>query len=786
MAMRVSWDQMFGRRTPDSDAPAPFLSGRWRVWLNAGEELLTFFLTYVALAAVVASIERANWVVEMPSLSNAAIVGLVSGWVLARTRVSGWLLHPPGIIAGVAVVLSMVLRSLRIAPGLPDGIRDRWEELYARNAAWGQALLKGDFSTDPLPFVLMVVFGAWLLAYLAAWSVARWRNPWLALVPGSIALLTNISYLPGQPAAELVIFLFAAILLFARVHLLRTIERWTTAPSEAAVTPSLLSLEVLNLATWVGIFLIVVAWMIPTANHRGPFASAWSWALTPVSQRVDRIGQLFIGVGSKQSLGLHRFESALPLQGSVGLGSAPLLGVSVGDDAPAVLYLRGAVYDQYTGYGWKQGSFTTRPLLGTTVETASFGTQQTRAQARQPVLGSIRLDEVPARRRLFSFGEPLAASVGARMVSGGAPEDLVGLEPATPMEKGDQYQTVGTVTAASIDRLLTSSTDYAPWMRDRYLQLLADLPPEVRALARQIAGEERIPYKLATKVEDYLRTNYVYSLEVGTRSQREDAVKYFLFDAKRGYSDYFASSMVVLLRAMNVPARVAVGFAMEVGERDPVTKEFKVTDQNSWVWPQVYFPGSGWVDFNPTPSRALIPRIGNPDDLATPEANALDLGLLPNDLLLEEEFIEPSASLGEEAGGELAGILAKAGTWLFVASLAVVSAFVVGRIVWTAMFRGLSDASQRWAKVQTLAGWAGVTVRRDRTPFEEAALLNTALARPPIDLAPLAHAYVVERYGGRAMTETEEEANQMAALYVDARSRLTRRLVRRFFGLGRR
>jgi transglutaminase-like putative cysteine protease len=782
MTMRVTWDQLFGQqRTPERPAEGPFPDS-WRPAMAIGEEVLTFFLTFMALFSVVTSVEKADWVPEMPSLTRAAVIGLFSGWVLARTRVAGWALHLVGVSAGVIVVLLMVMRSIRLEFGAPDTLRERWLDLWTRNGEWLQALRAGEFSTDPLPFVLMVVFAAWFLAYLAAWAVARWRNPWLALVPGAVALLTNISYLPGQPSAELIIFLFAAILLFARVHLLRRVERWS---GDNSARPAMLSLEVLNLATWVGIALIVAAWMIPTANNWGPVSSVWSAILSPITDRVDRVGQLFIGVGSKRSLGLHQFEGVLPLQGTVSLGDQQLLRIEAPESVPEELYLRGAVYDQYIGDGWKQGPLTDRPQPQIAVDVAASGNQQTRAQLRQPIPARIYLDELIARRRLMSFGEPLAASVGARIVNGAGPEDLVALAPTSDFEKGDEYQTVGTVTAASVERLLAAQADYPQWVRDRYLLIPSDLPPEVRALAQQIAAGERVPYRIAIKVEDYLRSNYEYSLEMPERSPRQDAIAHFLFDAQRGYSDYFASSMAVLLRLLGVPSRIAVGFAVDSTNLDATTKQFHITDQDSWAWTQAYFPGLGWIDFNPTPSRALIVRAGaDLNATATPES-ILDPAPFPDDPGLLEEFEEPidlgEGSAADERSG-LARFLAGLGTWLLMASLAFVALFFAGRFAWSSAFGRFPPATQRWAKLQTFASWAGVPVRRDLTPLEEAAALGATLQRPPIDLAPLARTYVAERYGARKEPEAPEASEQLDEVYMRARQRLLRRVARRFLG----
>ena len=768
MTNEVAWDELLAVQAPQPQSRARrALDGIW-------EELLTFSLVLVVLLSVVVSVERANWVVEMPSLGLAALVGLVSGWLLARTRAPAWALQLAGITLGSGIVVAMVMQAMRLADPTTSGIRTRWVELWARNAAWFRELWTGGFSTDPLPFVLIVVFAAWFLAYLAAWSIARWRNPWLALAPGGIALLTNISYLPGQPAAEFIVFLFGSILLFARIHLLQTMAEWEHGRASSA--PTFLSLEVLNLATWVGIGLIAVAWIVPTANHWGPVAAFWERALAPVQERVDRFGRLFVGIDSKTAVGVHRFDAVLPLQGAISLGTERLMLV----EAAAPLYLRGAAYDEYTSSGWRQTA-TEHPLPEVKVETASLGTAQSRLQQRAPVQAAIHVDSAISRNRLFVFGDPLASSTAAQLLSGGAPEDVMALASRGTIRAGQDYQTVGAVSIATVDRLVTASPDYPQWVRDRYLQLPADLPREVGAAARRAVGGERVPYSMAVKVEAFLRLNYIYDLSVPAPPPRRDAVAYFLTDARRGYFDYHATAMAVMLRTLGVPARVAVGFALDEGQRDEQTKAFRVSGQQSWAWTEVYFPGYGWVPFNPSPGRAVLLRA----DEDAPIPQGPDAG----DFDPDPQFDDPGASIDDSA--DAAGALGAANAGLvqqitrlvtWVLALSILGVLVTGgvRFTWESSFKRLTPDTRRWAKTQTLAGLAGLDVRRDQTPLEEARTLSDALWWPPLDLVPVARAYVAERYGGGQRTLDPAAVQRLDEVYTEARRRLLKRIVRRF------
>ena len=89
-----------------------------------------------------------------------------------------------------------------------------------------------------------------------------------------------------------------------------------------------------------------------------------------------------------------------------------------------------------------------------------------------------------------------------------------------------------------------------------------------------------------------------YSLDVPTPPPGRELVAWFLFDLKRGYCDYYASAMVLLARLNGIPARLAIGYA--TGNLDSATGQYVVTEAQAHSWPELYFPGIGWVPFEPT------------------------------------------------------------------------------------------------------------------------------------------------------------------------------------------
>jgi hypothetical protein len=105
-------------------------------------------------------------------------------------------------------------------------------------------------------------------------------------------------------------------------------------------------------------------------------------------------------------------------------------------------------------------------------------------------------------------------------------------------------------------------------------------------------------------VETYLKRNYNYTLLLNWNPGREP-LSTFLFSAKAGHCEYFASSMAVLLRAAGIPTRIVNGFLM--GEYNPVGDAYVVRQSDAHSWVEAYLPGSGWTEFDPTPGDANQP-----------------------------------------------------------------------------------------------------------------------------------------------------------------------------------
>jgi hypothetical protein len=209
----------------------------------------------------------------------------------------------------------------------------------------------------------------------------------------------------------------------------------------------------------------------------------------------------------------------------------------------------------------------------------------------------------PLGTNVFFLAEwPRSLTGTFRQVStdaGGAVYNLDTDHPANRYEAESQLPDIDT------DELRLAANT-APGEMDRYLKL-PPLDVRISKLAEDITAQAPSNYEKAVAVERYLSTHFGYTLELPS-SVPPDPLAYFLFERKKGHCEYFASSMAVMLRSLRIPTRIVTGF--RGGEYNDLTGQYVVRASDAHSWVEAYFPGSGWISFDPTPAGSLLARTG--------------------------------------------------------------------------------------------------------------------------------------------------------------------------------
>ncbi|MGH2694535.1 MAG: transglutaminase TgpA family protein [Actinomycetota bacterium] len=262
----------------------------------------------------------------------------------------------------------------------------------------------------------------------------------------------------------------------------------------------------------------------------------------------------------------------------------------VRSSAPAML--RGFIFDTYDGTYWTAPE--TEPLsLGSDLPYAYPA--ELRGLGPRVTLAQTFYLEAPQPDVVFSATDPESVwHYGDVSV-----DELGALRTDETQTEGSVYSVVSRRGAATPEQLARAEVDTPfPDTIRRYLQVPGDLPRRVSDFARRITAGATTTYDKVKAIEDYLERKYRYDTDSPVPPAGQDAVDHFLFETDVGFCEQFASATTVLLRTLGIPARVVAGYTP--GRRNPFTGYYEVRNSDAHAWVEVWFPGLGWYEFDPT------------------------------------------------------------------------------------------------------------------------------------------------------------------------------------------
>jgi transglutaminase-like putative cysteine protease len=733
--------------------------------------LLALVLLLAALNSVALGLASVVHSLEINLLLFIVILGGLVGWRLAASPWPGWLAGGVTVLAGISITILQVGRlneavliflwrllgaawqAARWPVGGPPNItplRVALVELAAglttllrRLFEWLLGLTIGEPVFDPVAVALVWGLALWAVAAWAGWTVRRRDQSLPGLLPAGALLVISMAYGAGN-FAFLLLLVGLAWLLLAVVNYTARERYWEAAGIDFALD---IRIEMTFTVIWLAVALVVLAHITPVLS------------IQQVAQTAQRlIWEQPLGAGPvARSLGLQP-QPGLPtifdkvraggLPRRHLLGSGPELSEQVAlivrpdefnAEANQARYWRSLTYDRYTGQGWltsrtetiayEAGEVATPETLEV-LKTAKVLTHRQQIQIAGDengllyAAGTLVTVDQPYEVAWRTSGDAFGATVGAA---------AYGVVSATPLMDEAQLRQAG--------------SRYPGWVRQRYLALPRTVPARVLTLARNLTATAPTPYDRARAIEAYLRT-FPYSLDLPTPPPGRDVADYFLFELRRGYCDYYATAMVVLARAAGLPARLVVGYAG--GVPDPAHARYLVTEANAHAWPEVYFPGHGWIEFEPTAARPPLERPAAPllPAVIGPESSPPALA------------ITPPANSTRWAWGLVAGLagLALAGAARWTADL------------WRLRYAApAATVARLYRRLQGYGSRLALPVAAGATPFEFSDALAgriAALARgsrwadllaaAPGDIERLAGLYVDAVYSAHKFGEAEQ------------------------------
>jgi transglutaminase-like putative cysteine protease len=761
--------------------------GRTRASLAEGlgwSALLIFLLTLM----VARSTATAEWVGGIDVVTGVALGGALLLGVLALAPIPWAAGLGIGLVAGPVVAALAAGPALYVAhPGdtLSVSLVGTWWTRLVAGAAPGDPLGYA-LSTDTsfylyLICVLMWVTGGWL-----SWSVLRWRRPMLGLVPGAAAFATNLLNFPGEQNGYTL-----AILVLTLALLL-----WTNYTSSIA-NATRARVRLTGDARWdfweSGLVamaaLIVLAILLPPLSTVDRTIEVQNTAFSSWAKFQERLSHPSIFGHGTQGVGTTGFSTEVALNGPL-KKTHDIVFTYTYKSSSGIRYFRGVNETQTFGGEWRYPNtihltqrISKNQLPGYSEDYQKQALTLYDVKMVSPPIGNADILFYPGTLWLTDR-ESIASEV--ILPADNTLTSIDRLSSVPPNSIGTYAVTTEYSTATEAD-LRQAGTAYPDWLASYstlpstgyrsagVLQRIHQLALKVTSAAGAIT-----PYDKAKAIESYLRDNYKYNLDVKT-PVGQDPLDYFLFVSKQGYCEFFASAMGDMLRSLGIPTRLVNGFGP--GTYDTTTNAWIVRGEDAHTWVETYFPGFGWIPFEPTADGVYTPiargssgtntclRDSNCDNPSgTGGGTTVGPPIKPGDVGPQSD---PGALPG--AGGAFKFGIPDAGTLTRIVGVLLALMLLIFAVA--ARYLRPRKVATVWKRTLVLARLAGAERRTGETPLELSRRLARTFPEASGPVRSLADGFVVAAYAPPDLAETAR-ASVMDA-WAALRPLLLRRLAAR-------
>ena len=793
---------------------------RWRSPISLGEALTWLAITALLMMPALA-LEAAGWGMNLRVVLPVLALGTIFGLVVGYSRFGE-------IAASILCLLYGVGAALMVAAWHAElPFMEAIAAIVERAAQWTIDALSGGINTDELILTLLVSLLFWALAFNAGWHAFRLNRVWRVILPPGLIMLVNMVLYSDARAldAYLVIYLLMALALVLRSNL--NGREWEWRISGIRV-PTVVRRQFAAIGLIMSLAGLALAWSMPTGALQERLDAFQQFlASDPIRQMSEVWSRLFAPIeGDGPATTDYYGADLLNLSGAVSLGDEVVLLVDAPTSVPRYFW-RSRVFERYIDGQWSPSAdlrVTDRsaPMeLTMNIEAQGYRRQEIRQRFTIGALNSRLFYAAPQPSIIDSAGridliftdKPDNTSMNVSV-----------MRPLRALKSGDEYSAVSLMSNATADELRGAAARYPEWVSGPNLYVGQPSSP-IFNLAQQIvtqAGANNA-YDRAKAIESWLRRSIRYNESISAPPPDVDVVEWLLFDAREGYCTYYATAMIVMLRHLGIPARLAAGFSQ--GEYDSGINRYVVRERQAHTWVEVFFPGYGWISFEPTAAQAPYNREG--DDLAQQQPDAVEpqptLSPTPSPSPTptppptpqgQEAFDRPptptpSPTPTPQPPSPTPIIIPTAQPPIFpddppplaflqplllivviaALSLALILLLLLLLFWWWEWrgFGGLSPISRAYARLERYIQLIGISIGSDKTTLEKQRELQQRIPAARDSIRTISDLYTRERYGGDAQDPGENARYAASAerAWYRTRGNIIRRWLRRILPWGR-
>lgn len=770
---------------------------------------MALLIVIAALILPVIALQRAGWPLMLATALPTVAFSAVFGFLLARSHYNELLALLMSAIYGVGVVL--LIAAINEDGDLIQG----FYSVVVRLLRWGMDAISGGINQDDMVFTVLVSLLFWFLGYNAAWHLFRVDRIWRAVIPPGLILVTNSIYYAGDENLDgyLIAFVFLALLLVIRSNIEARLWEWYV---NGIRVPAYLRAQLFRIGAVLALIAVLGAWMIPSQDVQERLNRFQEFMQSePLAQLSELWSRLFSTVEMQGPTTADYFGGdSLQLGGAIQLGEQTVMLVNAPPGRR--YYWRSRVFDTYESGRWTPAA----DIRMTDDQTPLDIINPPEAMAARDTVQQQFTLALNASRLIYTAPQPVRVDVPSRTdlryTTGREAMIVSVIRPIRALDRGTTYTATSAMSSATAAQLRSAGTNYPAWVTEIYLQMASSTTDRTRELARVIVSQAgaQTPYDQARAIESWLRSNIQYNETIPQPPRGQDPVDWVLFDFKQGYCNYYASSMIMMLRSLGIPSRMGAGFAQ--GLYDPAQNAFVVLERDAHTWVEVFFPGYGWIEFEPTAAQAPINRVDDAPADQQPTATPLPsptptLTPTPSPAPTENSLPTPEGQqsiptitptftptmtatpvivptfpppLAPQPRGPLAFLLPALGLALLgLLAIILVIALLVFLYWWWEWrgLRGLSPVARAYARLERYISLIGMRFNPQQTPEERRQQVAKSLPQAERPVTAITRLYTSERYGPgpRTPREPADHADIAEEAWSDARGNILMRWLRR-------
>lgn len=743
-----------------------------RIPLAPVEGWLTVGLVVVMAVCLAWSLNSARWVLGRSDLTSflpyASAGGALWGFLSAKAGWPRWLAHLLGAVFAallLPIAVGGVLLNGDFTPGPAFMLTaSRSVEAYVDLAFRGLA-----FTQQYAHFMLVLGILCWGTGQFASYAVFGHHRPLNAVIVAGLALVLDMSITRDEQLGILIWFSLASLFLLIRLHALD--ERSTWLRHRLGEVGSLSGSYLRAGSMFVGVAVLGALILTATASS-APLNGLGRGLDDKLVQLTHGLEAVFRGGGAGTRIDPVDFLSSTPITGSWVTDSTPVLAIKVPDGGQ--YHWRAVAYDFFDGQNWSVTSPTATSvaaggslLAGTLDDPGTTGRRQLSVSVHE-------LNGDPPN--IFAADAPLKVNTDATVtLLGQSPSAFIG---TITKSAGTDYTVTSEVPidfakdpvhGLTGNQLSVAGKDYPAAVRGYYLQLDPKVKAGPATLALQAAimaahpTAIRDPYDYSRAVESYLKSEggFHYQANVQGVNCNGDGVVECFARYKVGYCEYYASTMVVLLRLQGIPARMAEGFLPSLPDATGVET---IDRSAAHAWVEVFFPGYGWITFDPTGGGIGEPVVLPAGPVVTPRPtiSAAPAGSGGDDA--PQRTIRQGGD--DTPAGPIQGSGGSTGGFVLVGLLLVAIMAALVLIAWQRGPRRAQEPDRVYGGIVGLARRLGFGPRPNQTVYEYAGGLGDILPSARPDLHTVAVAKVEVAYGRRTLEPDRLDALHRAQRHL--------------------